>query len=211
MLDPLLFDIRILLPELVGESERDHGQTSSVQRRVVLVLESDRLLGGSEKRSRGGDLSVNVGKDGVVLRVLWGTRGKKRQSGKRENVKGRDQANLESSTEGPGILEIGENDPLVTVKSEVEEVEVLTDDRMCWSREVESERELGAAEVVQLESTERHERRSGIRSGFLYEVEGLRNEGLHEFLGQERLVPPDAAREEEEKRAASIPKIKKQE
>lgn len=68
----------------------------------------------------------------------------------------------------------------------------LTDDRVSWTRKVEIEGELGASEVVQLETEVRRRRRSASRAERAERDEG--NE--HELLGQQLLVFPDAAEEE---------------
>lgn len=58
---------------------------------------------------------------------------------------------LEGTAQQTGILQILEGDVPVTLEPEVHEVEVLRDDRVRWTREVERERVLDRPEVVQLE------------------------------------------------------------
>lgn len=52
-------------------------------------------------------------------------RTKRQKKGREIETREKEGTNLQSSRQRPRVLEIGEDDPLVAVESEVEEVEVL--------------------------------------------------------------------------------------
>lgn len=110
-LDPLLLDVRVLLFEVVVETEGDDWKTSVVVFNVGFV-HTDGLF----DRARTLDESMNI----------------------RENVKV--SAAFESTAKKTSIFEIVDGDVAITFKAKMDEVEVLGDDRSGGTGKVERER-----------------------------------------------------------------------
>lgn len=126
-LDPLLLDVWVLGAVRLREAEGHDGQARDVALDVTSVEAADGALDGRRKAGILGDRAVDVTEDLE------------------------EAALLERAREQAGVLHVVERDGAVALEAEVQEVEVLRDDRVRWTREVERERVLDRAEVVQLE------------------------------------------------------------